>query len=100
MADGHRRMPLQEQTRDWSSDDLTAPYDAGVRAGDFNLVSIQQFNDSGWSARNESRPAHREVTYVRRMKGIHIFGWIDSFNYFRVVDLFRKRKLNQNPVNL
>src|SRR5437660_10829285 len=42
MTDGDSRMSLQEQTRHWSADNLTATDDASIRARNFNPISIQQ----------------------------------------------------------
>src|ERR1051326_3690759 len=100
MTDCHSRMSLQEQTRDRSPNDLTPTNYASISARNFNFVSIQQLNDSCGRTGNESRPAHREVTYARRMKGINILGRIDRFDDPRVINLFWQRQLNQNPVNL
>src|SRR6266571_2129566 len=100
MANCNRGMTLKEQTCNWPSDDLTAPDYARISAGNLNLISIQQLNNSRGRARHESRPTHRQQTDIRRMKSINVFGRIDGFDGDRIVNLFWQRQLHENPVNV
>src|SRR5882762_10091448 len=100
MADSHCGMPLQQQAGYRPADDLTAADYARVRAGNFDLVAIQQLNDSRWSAWNESGTTHCQQTYVRRVEGIHVLRWIDCFKNRGLVNLFWQRQLNQDAVDV
>ena len=99
MTDSHGGVSLQQQTCDRPPDDLAAADNAGVRACYFDLVSLQKFDDSCRCARNKSWAAHCQQSHICRMECIDVFRRIDGFDYLPIVDLVRKRKLYENPVN-
>src|SRR5712671_6285168 len=100
MADSHRGVSLQQKAGHRPADDLAAADHAPVRAGNSDLVAIQQLDDSRWSAWNESGTTHCQQTYVRGMEAIHVLRRIDCFKNRGLVDLFWQRQLNQDAVNV
>ena len=91
MTDRNRGVSLQQQTGHRPPDDLAAADHAGVRAGNFDLVAIQQLYDSRGRARNEPGTTHRQKTYVRGMKPINVLSRIHGFQNRSFVNLFWQR---------
>src|SRR5215813_5746616 len=100
MTDRHSRVTLQQEACEGPADDLAAPNDTRIRTCDLDTVSIQQFDNSGWSARNESGSSHSQQTDVSGMKRVHIFGRINCLDHQTVINLFRQRQLDENAVEL
>src|SRR6185436_5935815 len=98
MAYRDSRVTLQQQAGHRTADDLAATNDNRVGAGDFNIVSVQQLNDSSRRTGHKARTAHGQQPYVCRMKGINVLPGIDGLNDYRVIDLLRQWQLHEDAI--
>src|SRR5215216_3696373 len=99
MTDRHRRISLQQQLRQRTSNDLTATDDARIRTTDFDTAVVEEFHDAGRSARHEHGSSHSQLARAYRMKPVDVLRWIDSFDDCSLVDLARQRQLSENAVD-
>src|SRR6185503_17034904 len=81
MADGHGRIAVQEQQRHRLPDDVTASDDDGVPAGNRNLLPIEQLDNPGRRACDESRPLLYQPTDVDRRQTVHVLLWRDRVEH-------------------
>src|SRR5579864_5330098 len=91
---------LHEQQCNRFSDNHASSKNDHMRAGDLNVAFDEQSLNAEWRARNKScRVAHRELCHVHWMKTIDVLRGIERTNNCRFVDMFWRRRLNEDAVN-
>ena len=100
MADGHRRVPMQEQHRHRLSHNVAATHDDGVPAGDRDLGPLEYLDHPRGRARHQGCFAQTQPADVHRVKTVHILSRVDRFQHRSGVDLGRQRKLHKNSVHV
>ena len=100
MANRHGCVFLKQQTRDRPSHDLAAAYNARVGAGDFDLISFEQLDNSRGRARHKSRPAHRQQPDIRGMKSVDIFFRRHCLDDHSLINMPWQWQLHQNSIRL
>ena len=101
MADGHRRVPVQQQQRHRLADDVAPADHHGARAGDRNIRSLEQLDDARWRAGDERRAILHQPAHVQRMKPVDVLAGIQGIEHaaFGIrAHRLRQRRLHQDPV--
>ena len=80
--------------------DITASQHYAMFAASRDLVTSQQFQNTGRSRRHEPREADRHTADVDRMETVHILTVVDRFDDLLFRDMFRKRKLHDEAVHI
>ena len=90
VADGDGGVLMEQEHGGGLADDVAAPDDDGMLAGDGNLAALEDFDDSGRRAGRERGAAGLETAGVDGMKAVDIFGWDDGIEESFGVDLAGK----------
>ena len=101
MADGNRRVMLDEQKRNRHPDDVRAPKHDRPAPLQPSAGSLQQSQAARRSARDEERIAafHGQPTEVDRMETIHVLLDSDPSQDRLLLEAAGQRKLNQNAMD-
>ena len=110
---------IRWQKRPYTYHNITATYNDSILSGHGYVVSLEQLNDTLWSARQEHGVpiALRQVSHVQRVEPagggrgyqlasrergvpVDILGHIDSFRHKFGIDTRGQRKLHQDTMHL
>ena len=100
VADCDGRVLVQQEHGGGLAHNVTAADDDGVLAGDGNLAALEDFNHAGGRAGRERGTAGLETAGVDGMKAVDILGRRDRVEEGLGVNLFGKRKLDQDAVDV
>ena len=100
MAYGDCAVLPQQQQRHRFSDNIAAPDYNTVFSGNLNSRTFQKLDNPQRGAGDIALAADAERTDIFLVKSIHVLFRRDCLNHFPLVNLFRKRKLDKNPVYL
>ncbi|MNN44578.1 hypothetical protein D3C81_1588740 [compost metagenome] len=99
MAHGHCGILALKQQGYRLADNVAATDYNRVLAGHSGAGAFDQLDHTCWRAGQEAVIPDNQVPHIDRMEAVHIFFYSDGINYSLLVNVLRKRKLNQNPVN-
>ena len=102
MHDCYRRIGslFHEQQRHGFTHNHTATEHDDVCAGDRHVGFAEQTQTTEGSAGYETGIiAHRQLRYVKRVESIDILARIESTNDYRLINLWRRRRLHEDAVN-
>src|SRR3989338_6011498 len=99
MAYGYCSICMKQQCSHRFSDRHASPNHNCAFAFNRNPIMLKQLHDAQWRAWHKSRRSTEQQPSIMGMKPIHIFCWLNSFEYMFNIDLFWQRQLNQNAMN-
>jgi hypothetical protein len=100
MANGDGGVGMHQQKGHGLADDVAAAEHDGVGAFDGNLVAAKNLHTTGGSASDESGTISDEPSEIHGMEAVDVFHRIDRFEDAFGIDLRRKRKLDENAVDI
>jgi hypothetical protein len=100
VADGHRRVGVQQQQRHRLADDLAAAQHHRPAARELDLVALQQLHDPRRRAGHEARALLDQQAHVRRMEAVDVLVRAHVVEHALRVHLLRQRQLHQDAVDL
>src|SRR4029453_15929055 len=101
MADGHRRITVQQQQRHRLPDDVAASGDDGGPACNRDLLPIEQLDNPRWRACDENRSFLHQTPDVDRRQAVHVLLRRDRVEYAPSgprSPRLRQRRLNEDAV--
>jgi hypothetical protein len=90
---------VHEQQRHGFADDVAAAKDDGLGAFDLDIVAAKNLHAACGSAGDKSRASTDQPAEIDRMKAVHVFRGIDGLEDALGIDVYRERKLNEDPVD-
>ena len=102
VADGHRRIPVQQQHGYGDAHDVAAANHHRILAGYFHVVAVQQFDAALRRAGHKQRLAtlHRQFADVHGMEAIHVLLNGNRAENALLVDVLWQRQLYQDAMNV
>src|SRR5260370_6269427 len=100
MADCDGGVGVHEEKGHGFADNVAAAEYDGVGACDLNFVAAENFHAAGGSAGDQAGTPADEAAEIDGMEAVHVFGGINGFEDALGVHLRRKRKLNQDAVDV
>ena len=82
------------------ADDVAAPDDDSMLAGDGKAAALEDFNDAGGRAGRERGTASEQAAGVDGVKAVNILGGSDGVEEDFGIDLRRERELDEDAVDV
>lgn len=97
--DRNGRIVLEQQCCHWFSNDVASADYHTVFACNLNAIFLKDCHNAAWSSWRKTFVSDAQKTYADRMETVHILFRKDCTQHNLFINLFWKRKLNQNSVH-